>query len=112
MTTAPTIDTAPSQGYVSDEALLSGVLEDVICATEGPPALELHRRAVALGRRSRDGDVAAADELAGLVACLELHELQLLIRMLTCWHQLMNLAEDNDRVRRLRIRELDELPLP
>ncbi len=112
MTTAPTFDVAPSRGFMSDESLLSGVLEDVICATEGEPALELHRRAVALGRRSRGGDGAAADELAWLVAELDLRELELLTRMLTCWHQLMNLAEDNDRVRRLRVRELDEAPEP
>jgi phosphoenolpyruvate carboxylase len=103
---------APSEGFVADEALLSGVLEQVICASEGTAALELHERAVALGRRSREGDAAAADELAGLVAQLDLPELALLIRMLTCWHQLMNLAEDNDRVRRLRARELAEVPAP
>ena len=103
---------APSEGFVADEALLSGVLEDVICASEGKPALELHQRAVQLGRRSRGGDAEAADELAGLVAELDLPELELLTRMLTCWHQLMNLAEDNDRVRRLRARELAEVPAP
>jgi phosphoenolpyruvate carboxylase len=112
MTTATILDAGFSPGFVSDEALLSGVLEDVICATEGPGATELHQRAVALGRRSRGGDAAAADELAELVARLELRELELLTRMLTCWHQLMNLAEDNDRVRRLRARELDEAPAP
>ena len=112
MITAPPIDTGVSKGFVADEALLTGVLEEVICATVGTPALELHRRAVELGRRSRTGDTAAADELAGLVAGLDLHEIELLIRMLTCWHQLMNLAEDNDRVRRLRKRELDEAPNP
>jgi phosphoenolpyruvate carboxylase len=112
MTTTTMRDAGLSRGFVSDEALLSGVLEDVICATEGPGAIELHQRAVALGRRSRDGDAAAADELAELVAGLELRELELLTRMLTCWHQLMNLAEDNDRVRRLRARELDEAPAP
>ncbi len=112
MITTTTIDAAPSEGFVADEALLSGVLEDVICASEGKPALELHRRAVALGQRSRGGDGAAADELAGLVATLEVRELELLVRMLTCWHQLMNLAEDNDRVRRLRARELEEAPAP
>jgi phosphoenolpyruvate carboxylase len=110
--TTTAIDAAPSDGFVADEALLTGVLEDVICASEGRPALELHRRAVALGRRSRSGDAAAADELAGLVAALDVRELELLVRMLTCWHQLMNLAEDNDRVRRLRARELDEAPAP
>ena len=111
ITTTP-IDATPSAGFVNDEALLSGVLEDVICASEGPPALELHRRAVELGRRSRSGDAAAADELAGLVASCEVAQLELLVRMLTCWHQLMNLAEDNDRVRRLHARELDEAPAP
>jgi phosphoenolpyruvate carboxylase len=110
--TATDLATAPSDGFVADEALLTGVLEDVICASEGRSALELHRRAVALGRRSRSGDAAAADELAGLVAALDVRELELLVRMLTCWHQLMNLAEDNDRIRRLRARELDEVPAP
>jgi len=111
-TTSRTSDAAPSPGFVGDEALLSRVLEDVIRASEGSPALELHRRAVELGRRSRDGDAAAADELSWLVAGLDVHELELLIRMLTCWHQLMNLAEDNDRVRRLRARELAASPAP
>ncbi len=110
--TTTALGAAPSEGFVADEALLSGVLEEVICASEGKPALELHHRAVALGRRSRDGDAAAADELAALVATLEVRELGLLVRMLTCWHQLMNLAEDNDRVRRLRARELAEAPAP
>ena len=112
MLTTTTLDAAPSGGFVADEALLSGVLEDVICASVGRGALELHRRAVALGRRSRGGDAAAAEELAGLVAGLEEPELELLVRMLTCWHQLMNLAEDNDRIRRLRARELAEAPAP
>ncbi|MEY2440664.1 MAG: phosphoenolpyruvate carboxylase [bacterium] len=112
MITTTAIDAAPSDGFVADEVLLSGVLEDVICASEGRPAVELHRRAVALGRRSRGGDGAAADELAGLVAELDVRELELLVRMLTCWHQLMNLAEDNYRIRRLRARELAEAPGP
>jgi len=110
--TATTRDAAPSHGFVNDESLLSGVLEDVISATVGHQALELHGQAVALGRRSRGGDAAAADELAELVAGLDVHDLELLVRMLTCWHQLMNLAEDNDRVRRLRVRELTEAPAP
>ena len=112
MIATTTLHAGPSGGFVADEALLSGVLEEVICATEGKGAVELHHRAVALGRRSRDGDAAAADELASLVAERELPELSVLIRMLTCWHQLMNLAEDNDRVRRLRARELAEVPAP
>jgi len=96
--------------FADDEALLGGVLDDVIRAVEGPRALELHLRAVELGQRSRSDDAAAADALAQLVASLELDDLVLLIRMLTRWFALMNLAEDNDRVR--RIRALDEGPTP
>ncbi len=100
----------PKRAFADDEALLTGVLDDVLCAVEGPRALELHARAGDLGQRSRAGDAAAADELAQLIADLALDDVVLLIRMLTVWFALMNLAEDNDRVR--RIRALDERPEP
>ena len=99
-----------SRTYADDEALLGGILDEVICAVQGREALELHRRAIELGERSRSGDASAADQLAQLVADLELPDIVLLIRMLTRWFQLMNLAEDLDRVR--RIRRLDEGPDP
>ena len=96
--------------YADDEALLGGILDEVIRAVEGPEALDLHRAAIDLGERSRSGDAAAADQLAQLVAGLDLAQIVLLIRMLTRWFQLMNLAEDLDRVR--RIRKLDAQPGP
>jgi len=108
--TVPLEAAARPRSYTDDERLLGGILDEVIEAVEGPAALELHRRAVELGIRSRAGDAAAAEELAALVAGLDLHDLVLLIRMLTRWFALMNLAEDNDRVR--RIRSLDEGPGP
>ncbi|WP_158276828.1 phosphoenolpyruvate carboxylase [Paraconexibacter algicola] len=98
--------------FSDDEQLIRGVLEDVIREAEGEGALTLHRRAVALGDRLRGGDDAAADELAALVAGLAPDELQVLIRSLTRWFQLTNLAEDNERVRRIRARELAEAPGP
>ena len=109
MSAVATAETS-ARTYADDETLLGGVLEEVISAVEGPEALELHRRAIELGERSRSGDAAAADELADLVAGLELGDIVLLIRMLTRWFQLMNLAEDLDRVR--RIRRLDAGPDP
>jgi phosphoenolpyruvate carboxylase len=96
--------------YADDEELLGGVLDEVIRAVEGPQALRLHREAIELGERSRGGEAAAADRLAQLVGGLELEQIVLLIRMLTRWFQLMNLAEDLDRVR--RIRNLDAQPGP
>ena len=101
---------SPSRTYADDEELLGGILDEVICAVEGPEALQLHRRAIELGARSRGGDAAAADQLAQLVADLELADIVLLVRMLTRWFLLMNLAEDLDRVR--RIHRLDEGPGP
>ncbi len=108
--TATTPAKLPWRDYADDEALLGGVLDEVIEAVEGPQALELHRRAVELGERFRNGDRAASEELARLVAGLDLAGVELLIRMLTRWFQLMNLAEDNARIR--RIRALDEAPQP
>ncbi|MFP5364099.1 MAG: phosphoenolpyruvate carboxylase, partial [Thermoleophilia bacterium] len=99
-----------SRTYADDEELLGGVLDEVICAVEGPEARDLHREAIDLGERSRSGDAAAAEQLAQLVAGLDLSQIVLLIRMLTRWFQLMNLAEDLDRVR--RIRKLDAQPGP
>jgi phosphoenolpyruvate carboxylase len=101
---------SPSRTYADDEELLGGILDEVICAVEGPEALALHRRAIDLGARSRGGDAAAADALAQLIKDLELPDIVLLVRMLTRWFLLMNLAEDLDRVR--RIQRLDEGPGP
>lgn len=88
------------------------MLEEVIAAGEGEDALVLHRRAIALGQALRGGDDAAGAELERLVASLSVDDLQILIRSLTRWFQLVNLAEDNERVRRLRIRESAEAPAP
>ena len=109
MSVVATTEIGP-RSYADDEALLGGILDEVICAVEGPEALELHREAIELGKRSRNGDAGAAEQLATLVAGLDLTQIVLLIRMLTRWFQLMNLAEDRGRVR--RIRKLDAQPEP
>ncbi len=98
--------------FADDEALLGAVLEQIIRATEGDEMLALHEQTVDLGHRLHAGDASAADELAELVAGLSLQDLQLLIRSLSGWCQLMNLAEDSERIRRLRTRELLDAPSP
>ena len=103
---------ASPRGFADDETLLRDILEEVIAAGEGEHALALHRRAIALGEALRGGDEAAGLELEALVGAASIDDLQVLIRSLTRWFQLVNLAEDNERVRRLRIRESAEAPAP
>jgi phosphoenolpyruvate carboxylase len=91
-----------SRSFGDDEALLGWALAEVVRAGNGEPAFALHERAVALAQRSRAGETQAADELAELVGGLSVTEAEVLIRSLTRWFQLLNLAEDNERVRRLR----------
>ena len=98
--------------FDSDVALLTTALDEVIRAEGGVELLELRRRAVQLTNRARGGDEHAGDELAELIAGLDLGTLDLLVRSLTRWFQLMNLAEDNERVRRIRAREAREAPGP
>ena len=69
------------------------------------PPRDRARRALAQ-RRRRGGRRARASSSRASSST----QIVLLIRMLTRWFQLMNLAEDNDRVR--RIRKLDAQPGP
>ena len=98
--------------FADDEALLTDVLDEVVRASEGDAALDLHLRVVALARRARAGDPAADDELAQLVGQLDLARTEVLVRSLTRWFQLINLAEDNERVRRLRQNTQRDAPAP
>jgi phosphoenolpyruvate carboxylase len=94
-----------ARDFAADEALLTEVLREVITLSDGRPALQLLDDAVALGHRARLGDGHAADRLARLIGDLSLDQTEVLVRALTRWFQLINLAEDNERVRRLRARD-------
>jgi len=98
--------------FAADEEFLEGILDDVARASGAEGTLELRTRAVELSRRARRGDEAAGDELVELIAGLDLDEIELLVRSLTRWFQLHNLAEDNERIRRLRARNAREQPRP
>jgi phosphoenolpyruvate carboxylase len=98
--------------FTDDRSLLLDVFTDVVTRAEGPEVLELHERTVALARAARGGDGDAASALGDLVGGLDLETADRLVRSLTRWFQLINLAEDNERVRRLRDREAREAPAP
>jgi phosphoenolpyruvate carboxylase len=110
----PTVRTraASARSFTEDLALLRDVFEEVVARTEGAHALELHERTVQLARAAREGDETATAELSALIAGLDLAEAELLGRSLTRWFQLINLAEDNERIRRLREREQRDAPAP
>ena len=93
------------RSFIDDRTLLLELFNAVLAASEGEAAVTLHERAAALGKRSRAGDHAATRALEELVAGLSLDDAQVLMRSLSRWFQLINLAEDNERVRRLRRRE-------
>jgi phosphoenolpyruvate carboxylase len=101
-----------SRTFEQDVDLLTEILAEVVASSEGESAIDLHRSAVALARRARDGDESAPEELQALVNGLVPRMTELLVRSLTRWFQLINLAEDNDRVRRLRAREAVMYPSP
>ncbi len=92
------------RSFDDDQALLDDLLRDAVRASGDGHVLELHDRAVELARSARAGDDAASDDLAALVARLDVAQAELLVRSLTRWFQLANLAEDNERIRRLQAR--------
>jgi phosphoenolpyruvate carboxylase len=98
--------------FDSDATLLTEVLDEVIRRSDGESAIELRERTVALAQATRGGDPVAPDKLAELVSQLDLEQTELLVRSLSRWFQLVNLAEDNERVRRLRRRTAREAPAP
>jgi phosphoenolpyruvate carboxylase len=103
---------APLRSFAEDREILFETLTDVVSMSDGVDVVELHDRVVGLARRARAGEDEAADALAELVADLDLDGAEMLVRSLTRWFQLVNLAEDNERIRRLAARERREAPAP
>src|SRR5687768_6027793 len=96
----------PASRTLSDDVyLLAGLLGEVLRAQAGQAAFDLEEDVRALAKEFRTGDVAAGDRLAALVAGATVDEARVLIRAFTSYFQLINLSEDNERVRRLRRRE-------
>jgi phosphoenolpyruvate carboxylase len=108
----PEVLTAPLRSFAEDRALLSEALSEVVRMSHDVDVIALHERVVGLARAARAGEEEAGEALAALVAGLDLDEAELLVRSLTRWFQLLNLAEDNERIRRLAAREAIDAPAP
>jgi phosphoenolpyruvate carboxylase len=88
-----------------DIYLLAGILGDVIKGQGGYEAFALEEEVRALGKAYRTGDDDSGDALQSLIASSSLDDTAMLIRAFTNYFQLINLAEDNERIRRIRLRE-------
>lgn len=95
-----------------DIYLLGDLLGEVICTQAGQAAFDVEEDARALGKAFRAGDAGAGDRLAMLVSGISTDEAKVLIRAFTNYFQLINLSEDNERIRRIRRREADNHPAP
>jgi phosphoenolpyruvate carboxylase len=100
-----------------DVRLLGDMLGEVISESEGPDLLadvERLRRAVIEARRVRDraspAAAAAGDAIAALVASWPRERAEHVARAFTVYFHLVNLAEEQQRVRTLRERESGDSP--
>lgn len=105
--TAPT--SAPALRTLSDDIhLLGGILGQVLEGSGGSRAFEQTEEARALAKALRSGDSDAGAGLDTLVHSLSGDEAETLVRAFTNYFQLINLAEDSERIRRIRRREASE----
>ncbi len=101
------------QRTISDDIyLLGGLLGDVIKAQAGEAAFDLEEEVRALAKNHRQGVEGAGEELTALIADLSADDASLLIRAFTSYFNLINLSEDNERIRRIQRREIENFPQP
>jgi phosphoenolpyruvate carboxylase len=99
----------PSRRTLSDDVyLLAGLLGEVLRESGGERAFVQTETARTLAKNLRAGDVQAGDDLDALVRGLSDDEAETLVRSFTNYFQLINLAEDSERIRRIRNREVAE----
>ena len=87
--------------------LLGDVLGQTIIEQEGQPLFDLVEQVRGLAKAHRGGDEAAGERLLRRVEALPLPEARGVVKAFAAYFQLVNLAEDQERVRVLRRRERD-----
>ena len=90
-----------------DIYLLAGLLGEVLRAQAGAEAFDLVERVRGLAKDHRAGDAAAGDRLAADISSLSVDQAEVVVRAFTSYFQLINLSEDNERIRRIRRREAE-----
>jgi phosphoenolpyruvate carboxylase len=113
MTSTQGTTTSELPAVVSDSRLradiryLSTMLGDVIREQHGERAFELVEQIRGLAKARRRQDETSAGALLETIESLELSELRVLIKAFSNYFQLINIAEDQQRIRVLREREVE-----
>lgn len=99
-------NTEPARTLSDDVYLLAGLLGEVLQSSSGDRAFALTEEARSNAKALRGGDQSAGGVLDALVHDLSADEAESLVRSFTNYFQLINLAEDSERIRRIRAREM------
>jgi phosphoenolpyruvate carboxylase len=102
-----TSDAETRDALSADIHLLGDLLGQAILEQEGQPLFELEERVRGLAKAHRSGEDASDGDMAPVVANLSRHEAHALIKAFSVYFQLVNSAEEAQRVRVLRARERD-----
>ncbi len=92
--------------------LLGDILGDVICELESPELFATEERIRVAAKDRRGGKADAARQLEAQVEALSVHEARAVAASFTTYFDLVNLAEEDRRVRQLRERERLLYPKP
>lgn len=107
-----TTDTPPDFPLRRDVRMLGYELGKVLKSHGSDGLYDLVEEVRALAKGRRDGDAEADQMLRARIAAMGEEELGELMRALSCFFDLANLAEDRHRIRVLRQREQDTWPGP
>ncbi|MGI9252169.1 MAG: phosphoenolpyruvate carboxylase, partial [Thermomicrobiales bacterium] len=97
-----------SRSFGDDLYLLAGLLGETLKQQAGIEAFNLEEQVRSLAKARRAGEPGASERLAAVVSGLTTDEAEVLVRSFTEYFQLINLCEDNERIRRIRRREETE----
>ncbi|MEY4581015.1 MAG: hypothetical protein RL701_5718, partial [Pseudomonadota bacterium] len=87
-----------------DVRLLAVLLEQILREQEGPWLAQLHEDVIACATRARSGSAEEAEALRKLLGALDPSQALPLARAFSHYLALANMAEQHDRIRRLRAR--------
>ncbi len=98
-------DAVSNRSLSDDVYLLAGLLGEVLQSLGGQHVFKLEEDVRRLAKDLRRNDHGAGVRLDEVISGADTDELRMLIRAFTNYFQLINLAEDNERIRRVRRRE-------